>query len=468
MYTHPFDTQFFNVCDKTYCMNRIYPTTLPFNKRVYIPRRTNDHMEAQFTIARTKLRQILGLYIKRQRQNKTDAQQLGIKPACGLQKLIQRTRNGEVICLPTDKSGRMSIDSLPNYIQAMQPHIANTKVTTVQAHEEREKVLNAHMMMWTIVLGPQKRTAKNFQAWNNDIPALYGLRKDHKGFTDPIAGPPTRPVCGANIASNYRISYFLSMIIRPIIRMSPDVCDSTEDLLSRISDCNKTCDLTGCIIDICTLASFRLVFPNITGNIEFDVPKAIEEICTFNMDVYMKIFTHFVSNLLKVNHKCICYFQHDGRFALKIFTGSPNIPMIIVWINLLSQVSDGFTFYIAYFTIPYLIPVSPRDIVIWNPVDNRVRHKDLIPAKTDDSLSPAVMFHICIRRISKDIQFTDIDKERLKLQGPFVALSNPLRFMLMLLLFTPMQLLTVKPFSEHGVEFDLQNRIIDIACKAVH
>ncbi|CAI9726918.1 Hypothetical predicted protein [Octopus vulgaris] len=62
----------------------------------------------------------------------------------------------------------------------MQPHIANTKITTVQAHEEREKVLNAHMMMWTIVLGPQKRTANNFQAWNNDIPALYGLRKDHK------------------------------------------------------------------------------------------------------------------------------------------------------------------------------------------------------------------------------------------------------------------------------------------------
>ncbi|CAI9722317.1 Hypothetical predicted protein [Octopus vulgaris] len=128
----------------------------------------------------------------------------------------------------------------------MQPHIANTKITTVQAHEEREKVLNAHMMMWTIVLGPQKRTANHFQAWNNDILALCGLRKDHKVITDPIAGPPTRPVCGANIASNYRISYFLSMIIRPIIRMSPDVCDSAEDL-SRINDCNNTCDLTGCM-----------------------------------------------------------------------------------------------------------------------------------------------------------------------------------------------------------------------------
>ncbi|CAI9743476.1 Hypothetical predicted protein [Octopus vulgaris] len=147
-------------------------------------------------------------------------------------------------------SHRMSIDSLPNYIQAMQPHIANTKITTLQAHEEREKVLNAHMMMWTIVLGPQKRTANNFQAaWNNDILALYGLRKDHKVTTDPIAGPPTRPVCGANIASNYGISYFLSMIIRLIIRMSPDVCDITEDILSRINDCNNTCNLTGCMIN---------------------------------------------------------------------------------------------------------------------------------------------------------------------------------------------------------------------------
>ncbi|CAI9736439.1 Hypothetical predicted protein [Octopus vulgaris] len=130
----------------------------------------------------------------------------------------------------------------------MQPHIANTKITILQAHEEREKVLNAHMMMWTTVLGPYKRTANNFQAWNNDIPALYGLRKDHKVTTDPIAGPPTRPVCGANMACNYRISYFLSMIIRPIIRMSHDVCDSTEDLLSRINDCNNTCDLTACMI----------------------------------------------------------------------------------------------------------------------------------------------------------------------------------------------------------------------------
>ncbi|CAI9729357.1 Hypothetical predicted protein [Octopus vulgaris] len=119
------------------------------------------------------------------------------------------------------------------------------------------------MMMWTIVLGPQKLTANNFQAWNNDIPALYELRKDHKVTTDSIAGPPTRPVCGANIASNYRISYFLSMIIRPIFRMLPDVCDCTEDLLSRISDCNNTCDLTGSMVrsmDVVSLYPYDTTF----------------------------------------------------------------------------------------------------------------------------------------------------------------------------------------------------------------
>ncbi|CAI9723023.1 Hypothetical predicted protein [Octopus vulgaris] len=128
------------------------------------------------------------------------------------------------------------------------------------------------MVMWTIVLGPQKRTANNFQAWINDIPALYGLRKDHKVTTDPIAGPPTRPVCGANIASNYRISYFLSMIIRPIIRMSPDVCDSTEDL-GWINDCNNTCDLTGCMVGSMDVVS---LYPSI--DVDFAVEKFVEMI----------------------------------------------------------------------------------------------------------------------------------------------------------------------------------------------
>ena len=51
-------------------------------------------------------------------------------------------------------------------------------------------------------------------------------------------GPPTRPVCGAIVASNYRISYFLS-IVKQLRKELEDVCESTEDLPSKIKICNK-------------------------------------------------------------------------------------------------------------------------------------------------------------------------------------------------------------------------------------
>ncbi|CAI9716107.1 Hypothetical predicted protein [Octopus vulgaris] len=73
----------------------------------------------------------------------------------------------------------------------MKPHIANMKITSLQAHEEKENVLNCQRMRRTIVLGPQIRTANNFQSWNNDIPTLCGLPKDHKITTYPVAGTPT-------------------------------------------------------------------------------------------------------------------------------------------------------------------------------------------------------------------------------------------------------------------------------------
>ncbi|CAI9715573.1 Hypothetical predicted protein [Octopus vulgaris] len=185
----------------------------------------------------------------------------------------------------------MSLDSLSNYIQAMQPHIANTKVTTLQAHEEREKILSAHMMKWTIILGPQKRTANNFQAY--------------KVTTDPVAGPPTRTVCGANIASNYRISYFLSMIIRPIIRMSPDVCDSTEDLLSRINVCNNTCDLTGCIVGNMDVVS---LYPSI--DVDFAVEKCVEMINESEVE-FRNVNTEELGLLLRLTYDNEYLDKHD-------------------------------------------------------------------------------------------------------------------------------------------------------------
>ena len=63
-----------------------------------------------------------------------------------------------------------------------------------------------------------------------------------------MKGPPTRPVCGAIVSSNYRISHFLSSMLRPLINAAPTVCDSTEDMLYRIRECNQQQDLQNSVV----------------------------------------------------------------------------------------------------------------------------------------------------------------------------------------------------------------------------
>eukprot|EP00794_Sanderia_malayensis_P016493 gene16493-18133_t len=111
------------------------------------------------------------------------------------------------------------------------------------------------------------------------IPPLYGLRKDHKACIDQEKGPPTRPVCGANVSSNYRISHFLSMVIRPFFKESVEVCESTEDLLSRIKECNKHQDLSRSIIGSMDVVA---LYPSI--DIDFSTKKCQEMIEESDME----------------------------------------------------------------------------------------------------------------------------------------------------------------------------------------
>ena len=109
---------------------------------------------------------------------------------------------------------------------------------------------------------------RNFITSNNDIPPLYGLREDHKVITDEIKGPP---VCGAVTSSNFRISYFLSQIIIPLIQLAPECCDITEDLLSKIHLIDETEDLTGCILGSMDVEA---LYPSI--DIDFAVENCVE------------------------------------------------------------------------------------------------------------------------------------------------------------------------------------------------
>ena len=88
-----------------------------------------------------------------------------------------------------------------------------------------------------------------------------------------IKVPPQRPVCGAVVACNYRMSHFISTILQPVIQQAKYPCNSTEDMLSRVKRVNETVDLTNCIIGSMDV---KALYPSI--DIDFAVEKCVEMI----------------------------------------------------------------------------------------------------------------------------------------------------------------------------------------------
>ena len=79
-------------------------------------------------------------------------------------------------------------------------------------------------------------------------------------------GPPQRPVCGAVVGSNYRISHFISSIIRPVIEEAEEPCNSTKDFLSTIQKVNNEESIGSMDVEA--------LYPKI--DIEFSVDKCVE------------------------------------------------------------------------------------------------------------------------------------------------------------------------------------------------
>lgn len=237
-----FHSPVFSQLNKSYHMGHIYLTTLTTlqQKNLHPSNNKWKKIEAHFTMASTKLWQILEHFTSR--WNVRDVQQLDKKSTNGLHRSIQQTRNKEVLCFPRTspaESGQPACQTISKRCNLTSP------IWGKQQYEERGKNLNAHMMMWSNILGVKMHMTNNFQATYNDILALSGLCKDHKMTTDPVTRLLMRSGCRASVANNYQLSDLLLMILRHLIKMSPDVCDSMMDLLCKINECFHAYDLTG-------------------------------------------------------------------------------------------------------------------------------------------------------------------------------------------------------------------------------
>ena len=283
-----------NACqDRTYAINTVNntadlrylrPTDLCFNKRNELPKKLQHTKEVQLQHLGHNLLQTTATYIAEQdrksRNSTVKYSNLTKEENLGLSSVQKRK---DTVIFQTDKSGRFSMDSVDNYKQACEPHIEADEIITEKHHLELQNQANAHSTFWTRILQAgfevdndngkfhaHDRIKKNMLSHDSAVAPLYVLRKDHKHCENENSGPPTRPVCGADVAYNKRLSHLLSMIIKPIWCNNTNTCTSTEDMMASLKTVNDRLSETREDVVIISL-DVKALYPSIDVDMAADI-----------------------------------------------------------------------------------------------------------------------------------------------------------------------------------------------------
>ena len=143
--------------------------------------------------------------------NLTEEEKLGLKELKAL------VNNKEAVIFKTDKTSKLSIDTLDNYSEELKVHIENDTVISREECVKIENKMNQSLYCLNQIFNVGSshgernvdRVHKASISTNVEPPVLRGQKKDHKNVT-PV---PLRPVCGVTEAPNARISHMLSLIL---------------------------------------------------------------------------------------------------------------------------------------------------------------------------------------------------------------------------------------------------------------
>ena len=158
-----------------------------------------------------------------------------------------RIKKEGLVCGETDKTGKLTLDTLENVVKKMDKHIKNDKVLNEKEVRKLENNLNRHMEFWVNILKPGeknnqlRRVKSNLITKDSQIPILRGTSKDHKEADDKKAGPDVRPIMGAIVGPNIGLSEIGSRIVRKIADNADTglVSKSTEEVLNKFEMYNK-------------------------------------------------------------------------------------------------------------------------------------------------------------------------------------------------------------------------------------
>ena len=177
----------------------------------------------------------------------------------------------------TDKSGKMSVDTVSNYIDSSIIHFQDKNISKDDAREFDIEV-NAHATFWVRMLeagkdtNDSKRYKSSMKSHFSKVAEAYTFRKDHKKYNDEIKGPPVIPLCDGSDTIIRRFSFLISKILQEVNIYKESACDSTEDMLAEVKESNEFLEDTSEKITIGS-ADVKALYPSL------DIPYTIEIVC---------------------------------------------------------------------------------------------------------------------------------------------------------------------------------------------
>ena len=175
---------------KTFNYAKRRATDLKGNSRVFFPREARSlDDEAKLETLRMELKTVFKNYVSRFcKEGGVQVSNLTPNQHRGLKSLKKRVSEGDLVILPTDKTGRLAVMSSHTYKEAGLKHTRGDKEVTWEEIKESQKELNGHVSMMVKIFrvggywGHGQRVRETMMGENLSICPMSLLFKDHKGW----------------------------------------------------------------------------------------------------------------------------------------------------------------------------------------------------------------------------------------------------------------------------------------------
>ena len=135
-----------------------------------------------------------------------------------------RVKNGELVVLPTDKTGLCAVMTRETYTECGLKHTEGDTLVDLEILKKAQNEINGHtsMLIKIFSIGEAwKHTSRVRETMLGESMAtcpLSLLYKDHKGWTmNKGTCPPTRPVAGGHLGMNIHLSEVISDLVEPLV-----------------------------------------------------------------------------------------------------------------------------------------------------------------------------------------------------------------------------------------------------------